>query len=67
MLDIFNRTLRGRLNISRMFTRSIDSIQPFLHAKKKIAAQLRIKLFLKHKSYFRKGNNIVYIKINSIF
>jgi len=34
MLDNFNRDLRGRLNeISRILTRSIDSTQPYLHAK----------------------------------
>jgi len=34
MLDNFNRALRGRLNeISRILTRSIDSTQPYLHAK----------------------------------
>jgi len=34
MLDNFNRALRGRFNeISRILTRSIDSTQPYLHAK----------------------------------
>jgi len=62
-MDIFNRTLRGRLNeISIFLTRSVVSIQPFLHAKKKIAAQLSIKLLLKLKSFSRKGNNRVYLK-----
>jgi len=35
--------------------------------KKKIAVQLSIKLLLKLKSYSRKGNNLVYLKFNSIF
>ena len=34
--------------------------------QKRIAVQLSIKLLLK-KSYSRKGNNLVYLKINSIF
>jgi len=34
MLDNFNRALRGRWNeISGILTRSIDSTQPYLHAK----------------------------------
>ena len=37
-----------------------------MHAKKKIAVQLSIKLLLKLKSYSRKGNNLVYLKFNSI-
>ena len=37
MLDIFNRTLRGRFNkISGILTISIDSIHPFLHAKRRL-------------------------------
>jgi len=69
MLDNFNRALSGRLNeISRILTRSIDSTQPYLHAEiQKIEAQISIKLLLKLKSYSRKGNNLVYLKINSIF
>jgi len=47
-----------------ILTKSIDSIQPFINSKKKIAVQLSIKLLLKLKSYSRKGNNLVYLKIN---
>ena len=38
-----------------------------MHAKKKIAVQLSIKLLLKLKSYSRKGNNLVYLKSIAYF
>ena len=40
-----------------------------MHAKKKIAVQLSIKLLLKLKSYSRKGINLVYLKpiLSSIY